>query len=178
MKRLIVSLILVTLILVPVACGAPSVTTGEVPSVPAPMPAPTPTPAPMPAPRVDVPPPDGVVYKESGAGALPPTEERMIVRAGDMWLVVADVIDARDKIARMAIRFGGFVVSSSISGEEEEMRGWISIRVSDDKFEATLAELRDLAVRMKSENTNSQDVTEQYIDLQSRLKNAEATENQ
>lgn len=102
----------------------------------------------------------------------------MIVRAGDMWLVVEDVTDARDKIALMAVRFGGFVVSSSISGEEEEMRGWISIRVSDDKFETALAELRDLAVRVKSENTNSQDVTEQYIDLQSRIKNAEATENQ
>jgi hypothetical protein len=70
------------------------------------------------------------------------------------------------------------VVSSQISGEEQEMRGYISIRVPDDKFESALAELRNLAVRVTSESTDSQDVTEEYVDLQSRLKNAEATENQ
>ena len=58
------------------------------------------------------------------------------------------------------------------------MRGYISIRVPDDKFESALAELRDLAVRVTSESTDSQDVTEEYVDLQSRLKNAEATESQ
>ena len=58
------------------------------------------------------------------------------------------------------------------------MIGWISIRVSDDKFESTLAELRELSVRVPSESTSSQDVTEQYVDLQSRLNNAEATESQ
>ncbi len=58
------------------------------------------------------------------------------------------------------------------------MRGWISIRVPDGKFEQTLVELRDLAVRVKSESTDSRDVTEEYIDLESRLKNAEATEGQ
>ena len=58
------------------------------------------------------------------------------------------------------------------------MRGYISIRVPDDKFEATLVELRALAIRINSESTSSKDVTEEYVDLQSRLKNAEATENQ
>jgi len=58
------------------------------------------------------------------------------------------------------------------------MRGWISIRVPDDRFESVLAELRDLAVRVTSESTSSQDVTEEYVDLESRLKNAEATESQ
>jgi hypothetical protein len=108
-----------------------------------------------------------------------PAEDRMIVRTGDMRLVVEDVGDAQDKIAQMAARFGGYVVSSSISGEEKEkMRGHISIRVPDDKFESAFTELRKLAVRVKSENTNSQDVTEEYVDLESRLKNAEATESQ
>lgn len=173
MKRLIISLILATLILVPVACAASPPAPEGATSMPAPAPTPTPAPMPEPAPFI----PDK--GDDRSSEALPTTaEERMIVRAGDMWLVVEDVTDARDEIARMAVRFSGFVVSSSISGEEEEMRGWISIRVSDDKFETALAELRDLAVRVKSENTNSQDVTEQYIDLQSRLKNAEATENQ
>ena len=58
------------------------------------------------------------------------------------------------------------------------MRGWISIRVPDEEFEQALAELRELAVRVTSESTDSRDVTEEYIDLQSRLKNAEATESQ
>jgi len=118
-------------------------------------------------------------YKEAGAGTLPSiAEERMIVRNGEISLVVNDVTDARDEIAQLAVRFDGYVVSSQISGEEQDMRGWISIRVPDDRFESVLAELRDLAVRVTSESTSSQDVTEEYVDLESRLKNAEATESQ
>lgn len=105
-------------------------------------------------------------------------EERMIVRTGEMSLVVGDVVDARDEIARLAVRLDGYVVSSRIWGEEREKRGRISIRVPDDGFESVLAEMRDLAVRVSSESTNSQDVTEEYIDLGSRLGNAEATEQQ
>jgi len=119
------------------------------------------------------------VYKESGAGVLPSTaEERMIVRTGDISLVVEEVVDARDEIAQLAVRLGGYVVSTHISGEEQDMRGRISIRVPDEKFELALAELRNLAVRVTSESTSSEDVTEQYVDLKSRLKNAEATESQ
>ena len=102
----------------------------------------------------------------------------MIVRTGEMSLVVKDVTQGCNDIARLAARLNGYVVSSQISGEEEEMRGWISIRVPDEKFDQALTELRNLAVRVKSESTNSQDVTEEYIDLESRLKNAEATEKQ
>jgi len=165
MKRLtlIIGLLLVVCLLVPVACA-------KAPSVP--MPAPAPSPAPMP-PREDI------VYKETGAGALPSAaEERMIVRTGEMSLVVVDVVSTRDEIAELAVRFDGYVVSSQISGEEQDLRGWISIRVPDEKFEQALAELGELAVRVKSESTDSRDVTEEYVDLESRLKNAEATESQ
>ena len=136
--------------------------------MPAPPPAPTPAPAPM-APSVIV---------QNGGGLPSASEERMIVRNGDISLVVEDVIKSRDEIARIAIRLGGFVVSSSISGEEQDRRGVISIRVPDDEFERTLAELRGLAVRVTSESTISRDITEEYVDLQARLNNAEATEGQ
>jgi len=158
MKKLMV--VTAVLLVVPVACAAP-------PGAPSGV-APLPAPAPMPS------------EKDEGfaPGALPPNEERMIVRNGDMSLVVEDVIDVRDEIVQLAARYGGYVVSSRISGEEQDLRGYISIRVPDDKFESALAELRDLAIRVISESTSSQDVTEEYVDLQSRLKNAEATENQ
>lgn len=122
--------------------------------------------------------PEGV-SKGSADGALVPTDgERMIVRSGDMSLVVKEVVDARDEIVRLAVRLDGYVVSSWIAGEGREMRGSISIRVPDEKFEQTLVELRNLAVRVDSESTNSRDVTEEYVDLEARLKNAEATEKQ
>ncbi len=157
MKRLIIGIALVILLLVPVACA-------KAPTEVAPMPAP----APMPSGREDA----------FAPAALPSTEERMIVRTGDIALVVEAVVDARDEIAQLAVRMDGYVVSSRISGEEQDRRGYISIRVPDDRFESALAKLRDLAVRVTSESTSSRDVTEEYVDLQSRLKNAEATESQ
>ncbi len=106
------------------------------------------------------------------------SQDRRIVRNGNMLLVVNDILTARDRIAQIAQGFGGFVVSSFISGEEKNLRASITVRVPDDKFEQTLSQFRALAVRVRSENATSQDVTEEYIDLQARLKNAEATEAQ
>jgi hypothetical protein len=167
MKRLIIALGLVVLLLVPVACAKAPSNEGE-------MIAPTPTPAPMPPSATE----PQEYYKGDEGGALPSTQERMIVRNGYIELVVSDVLDARDDIARLATSYGGYVVSSSIRGEEEDLRGNITIRVPDDMFEEALAELRGMAVRVIEESTSSYDVTEEYVDLQSRLKNAEATEQQ
>lgn len=140
---------------------------GQYESVPARPP--EPVPAPM-APReadVDITPEE--------LATLP--EERMIIRNGDISLVVEDVLEARDEIAQLAERLGGWVVNSNIYGDEET-RGWISIRVPSNKFDQALSELRGLAVRVTSESTSTEDITEQYVDLQSRLRNAEATESQ
>ena len=168
MKKLIIGLSLVLLLVVPLAACAGAEESGVAPM---PTPAPTPAPAPM-APK------EGADYGTGGEGVPSVAEERMIVRTGDMSLVVEDVIDARDRIAQIATGFDGYVVSSNIYGEEQEMRGNISVRVPDEKFEQALTELRNLSLRVKSESTGSIDVTEEYIDLEARLKNAEATERQ
>lgn len=161
-KLMITGLLLVVCLLVSVSCAKEATVPTTPPSV---------TIMPAEAGREEI-----VMYKD---GALPSTaEERMIVRTGNMSLVVDDVTESRDVIAQLAVGFSGYVVSSQISGEEQDMRGWISIRVPDEKFDQALAELRNLAVRVERESTDSQDVTEEYVDLQSRLKNAEATESQ
>ncbi len=159
MKKIVVASMLVMLILIPAACAGAA---KEAPSAVAPA-----------APAVEV---AGEGYPSEGMPAV--TEERMIIRTGDMSLVVNDVMLARDEIAQLAVNLNGYVVSSRIWGEEEEMRGQISIRVPDEQFESGLAKLRELAIRVESESTDSQDVTEEYIDLEARLKNAEATESQ
>jgi hypothetical protein len=104
--------------------------------------------------------------------------DRKIVRSGEMALTVDDVLATRDEITRLAAGLDGFIVSSRIWGEEQDIRGSITIRVAAQDFELALSRLREMAVKVKSETTSSQDVTEEYIDLTSRLRNAEATEAQ
>jgi hypothetical protein len=180
MKRLIIGLVLAVL-LVPILAALSCAS--EAPEPPITFPgeegiAPYPT---------AVPPPGEPSPSTWGGGAddkyrsttvLVTTDERMIVRSGDMSLVVESVSGAMQAITQLAIGYNGYVVSSSVYGEEEDMRGWISIRIPDEKFDQTLADIRDLAIRVEEESTNSQDVTEEYIDLEARLANAEATEQQ
>jgi hypothetical protein len=175
MKKLIIGLALVVLLLVPAACagGGGEATEGGRDSnaeYPAPMEPSEPTA------------PGAISWDGKGGDesdfTVTTEEERMIVRTGNMSLVVEDISQTVEDITQMSLAFGGYVVSSYISGEEEDMRGWITFRVPDDKFETALEQLRDMAVKVESEQTYSQDVTEEYIDLQARLGNAEATEQQ
>jgi hypothetical protein len=169
MKKLIIVLALVVLLLVPAACaeGGGEATEGRALDSNGEYPAPMEPSA-----------PSEMSWEGEDSYFSVTTEERMIVRTGNMSLVVEDVSQTVEDITQMALAFGGYVVSSNIRGEEEEMRGWIAFRVADDKFETALEQLRDMAVKVESEQTYSQDVTEEYIDLQARLGNAEATEQQ
>ncbi len=171
MKRLTVisGLLMAVLLLVTISCRAAKESTT--------VPTPTPTPAPTPAPR-----PPSVGASKGGIQDLSPSissaQDRMIIRNGNISLVVKDITDTRDKINQLAAILEGYVVSSSISGQEQQTRGHITIRIPDSKFDQALVALRAMAVRVQSESTSSQDVTEQYVDLQARLKVAQATESQ
>lgn len=161
MKGLGIGLGLV-LLLVSVACAPAAEPPPKAPAVEAP---------PKPAER-------SVISKDAGEGPPSAAEQRMIVHSAKMALLVADVLDTRNKITNLAQSFGGYVVSSRLAGEEGDVWGSISIRVPDAKLDQALSELRNLAVRVQSESTSAKDITEQYVDLKSRLKNAEATEGQ
>ncbi len=173
MKKLIIGLALVVLLLMPAACSGEA-QEGEASYSYVGDEAPPPEPG-YPAPTEMA---GGSQADSDEYYATTDVDERMIVRNGEMELVVEDITQTVEDITQMSLAFGGYVVSSYIRGEEEEMRGWITFRVPDDKFETALEELRDMAVRVESEQTYSQDVTEEYIDLQARLANAEATEQQ
>ena len=115
---------------------------------------------------------------EDGDGSSGPvaelvTQSRIIVRTADMHIIVTDISGAVDSTADMAEEFGGWVVSSNRSAKH---RGFISIRVPADRLEEAIQRLRDSAVDVESEIISSRDVTDQYVDLQSRLKNQQATE--
>jgi hypothetical protein len=104
--------------------------------------------------------------------------DRKIVKNGAMVLEVNDITAALTGVAAIAKDLNGYVVYSNKSGDKDITYGQISIRVPSDRFDEAFDKLRKLAVNVPSESTNSQDVTEQYTDLQAQLRNYEATEAQ
>ena len=118
----------------------------------------TPTPAP--------PGPGGVLLSS-------PAQQRIIVRTVDLRLTVSDVAAAVDAVAALAVEAGGWVVNSDRSARHG---GSIAIRVPAEALDATIRRLRELALAVESETSTSQDVTDEYVDLQSRLTGLRAAE--
>ncbi|MDD4924790.1 MAG: DUF4349 domain-containing protein [Dehalococcoidales bacterium] len=104
--------------------------------------------------------------------------QRMIVRTGNMTLVVSDIPSTLDSIAKLAEDSKGYVISSNKWKSDGRLVGTISIRVPTGEFDNAMAALRSMADEVTSENTSAQDVTEEYIDLSAKLKNLVATEAQ
>jgi len=182
MKKLLFVILSILLVLVGAACSAAPKPAPSPAPAPAPAPAPSfprPVPAPTPAPPVIARPPAEGGMAQPGTGvALPSDADRMIVRTGNMHLIVNDVPQSMERIAQMAGNFDGFVVSSNQFKEGERLIGQITVRVVAERFNDAMRMLRDLALEVVSENTTSKDVSEEYADLKARLGNLEAAEQQ
>ena len=103
---------------------------------------------------------------------------RMIVRRADMRIVVSDTSKAVEAATRAAESMGGYVSDSSIWREGELLRAKLTLRVPSDKLTSTLATLRALAKRVENETLTSEDVSQEYVDLDSHVRNLEATETE
>jgi hypothetical protein len=120
---------------------------------------------------------DAVVIPNSNDSAAADIE-RKIIKTGYITLTVKNVQESIDKIVSLIGELGGYIVSSNKSDDPDYVRGDVALRIPAEKYDDALAKIRVLAIKVPTENTNSQDVTEEYIDLQARLKNLEATEAQ
>lgn len=118
----------------------------------------------------------------SGAGADLPSAQRIVQTAMyEIEVPQGDFQTNYDRVNALAGKYGGYVVSAETrkSGDNQPLTGTISIRVStvQDGFTRALAELDGMGTVLSRE-ISGQDVTEEYVDLQSRLRNAEAQEAQ
>ena len=85
--------------------------------------------------------------------------------------------DSMVKITKIAESSGGYVSSTeSYSNAEGKITsGRILIRIPSEKFDISINEIKKIG-ELKSINISGQDVTQEYVDLESRLKNYEAQE--
>lgn len=105
-------------------------------------------------------------------------EERKMIRTASMDMLVKSPKETSEKIRLLAEQVGGFLVSSEISGVEDDASASLTVRVPVNKFEELRTQIRNLGLRVESEKLEVQDVTKQYVDVVARLRNLHAQETQ
>jgi hypothetical protein len=105
----------------------------------------------------------------------PGIDNRLVIQESDVSLLVKDVVDVRNKILEHAKSIGGYMVNASTSSPEDVPYSSVIIRVPSDKLQATLDYLHSLSVKVVSENLVGQDVTDQYVDIDTRIATYEKT---
>ena len=78
---------------------------------------------------------------------------------------------AIDQVRAIAEGLGGFVEQLSSSGEPSHERANITMRVPQENFLTTLERIEDPG-KVRSRNLGTEDVSEQFIDLEARLKSS------
>lgn len=112
----------------------------------------------------------------------PPVTERKIVRNADLQMEADAPEQSQQKITAIAESKGGFVVESQQSSSDARTGTrdtvTMTVRVPADKFGETLDEIRKTASRVVVETVKSDDVTEEFIDIEAQLKAKKSLEAQ
>jgi hypothetical protein len=119
----------------------------------------------------------GKAKQEPKGNAAPaPAVPRKIIYNSDVKMVVDDLPKAEESLRQLLKKYEGFVAQSEFSGSTGSRRsGHWRLRIPVESFDAFLTELIKLGIP-EVNKTDSQDVTDQFYDLEARIKNKKSEE--
>lgn len=100
---------------------------------------------------------------------------RRVIRTGALFIEVDDFDAAVRRIIIIAEGAGGFVATSSYSQGQGTPQGSFVLRVPAPRFSGVLTALEELG-RVRERRIGGQDVSEEFVDLQARVRNLERHE--
>lgn len=94
---------------------------------------------------------------------------------GNLSLEVQNVSVALEQTRALVIQYGGSITSSD-SGNSFNRYANISALIPRDSFYELIGAVKNIATKVTNENINSNDVTEQFVDIEARLNVMKETE--
>jgi hypothetical protein len=104
--------------------------------------------------------------------------ERMVIHTVDLRLIVKDTQASLEAVQGLAAELDGYIASSRTWHTDEQLSASMTLRVPADQLNTALEKLRALALDVDSENISGEDVAQEYVDLEARLRNEEAYEKE
>jgi hypothetical protein len=115
----------------------------------------------------------GPATQADGDGAA---AQRKIIYTAQISLIVQDFAKVETEVNQVVEQFGGYVAGSQVDSTQSVQRSgrWV-LRIPVDRFDSFIDSVVQLGVP-ESRQTNAQDVTEEFVDLEARLANKQQIE--
>lgn len=106
-----------------------------------------------------------------------PTHNRMVIYRAELSIEVQSLEASIDQIEAKANSLGGYVIESNTYHDgDATLSGMITVRVPQENFQKFLNDTESMAKKVFDRVVNGEDVTEEYVDLESRLKSKRVVE--
>ncbi len=96
--------------------------------------------------------------------------ERKLIRNGSMTIEVKEIISAKAEVEKICKLFNGYTSSESKNNFDDRIQYDQTIRVPAKLFDSLLNAIEKIAKKVETKSINSEDVTEEFIDVEARLK--------
>jgi hypothetical protein len=117
----------------------------------------------------------GLPPADASAAGAQQDVQRLVIKTADLSLQVDSARDAEAALRTLVGQLGGYVVKVETTGTDENMSSHVVFRVPTERFDQALSGAQGLAKKVLSRTVGGDDVTEEFVDLQARLGNLEAT---
>ena len=125
----------------------------------------------------DVPPPPPPMASENGDYQKEELHGNMLIKRVYLGIEVESYADSRTKIDSLVKVYDGWISTENFNNNDYQISNHISVRIASSSLDTLVDKLKKVAKKVDYQRRESSDVTEEYIDIESRLKNLRKVEN-
>lgn len=103
--------------------------------------------------------------------------ERKLIKNGTIVFKVADVYETKTRVDNLIKEIGGYSSNETQQNLSDQMQISVTVRIPAGNFDDFISTVFKLALKVDSKNINAQDVTEEFIDVQARIKTKKELES-
>jgi len=107
----------------------------------------------------------------------PSSTDKKVIKTGNLTMKISSTDETTNQITNIAKQNDGEIFSTNFTNDSQNIkRGSVTVKVPFANFDKTFSEIKAIAKLVTNESSSGQDVTEEFTDLQSSLKNKQAEE--
>lgn len=101
---------------------------------------------------------------------------RKVIYTADLQVEVESYQEITEHIQKETERLGGYIVESNLYNDSDGRSGQITVRIPQEDFRTFIEIVEKGSTRVVEQTVSGQDVTEEFVDLESRMKSKRQVE--